>query len=74
MFNLEYLRYAEHVCPIHNPLYYYVKRKGSLVSQGLSLSNTIKMKRDVFSYYNNFYKHVFDEEQYEKNRLQVMAP
>lgn len=71
MFNLEYLRYAEHVCPIHNPLYYYVKRKGSLVSQGLSLSNTIKMKRDVFSYYNNFYKHVFDEEQYEKNRLQV---
>ena len=71
MFNLEYLRYAEHVCPIHNPLYYYVKRKGSLVSQGLSLSKTIKMKRDVFSYYNNFYKHILDEEQYEKNRLQV---
>ena len=29
------------------------------------------MKLNVFEYYNNFYKHVLEEEDYEKNRLQV---
>ena len=29
------------------------------------------MKFMVFEYYNNFYKHVLDEEDYEKNRIQV---
>ena len=29
------------------------------------------MKLMMFEYYNNFYKHVLDEEDYEKNRLQV---
>lgn len=71
MFNLEYMRYAETFYALQAPVYYYVKRKGSLVSQGNSISNTVKMKLMVFEYYNNFYKHVLDEEEYEKNRLQV---
>lgn len=71
MFNLEYLRYTEKVYALHAPVYYYVKRKGSLVTQGLSITKTIKMKLMVFEYYNNFYKHVLDEEDYEKNRFQV---
>lgn len=29
------------------------------------------MKLNVFEYYNNFYKNILDEEEYEKNRLQV---
>lgn len=53
------------------PVYYYVKTKGSLVSQGLSLTKTIKMKRMVFEYYHDFYKSVLTEEDYEKNRLYV---
>lgn len=71
MFNLEYIRHARRVYALHAPIYYYVKTKGSLVSQGSSVAKTIKMKLTVFEYYNNFYKHVLDEEDYEKNRLQV---
>ncbi len=48
-----------------------MKRKGSLASQGINISKTVKMKLNVFEYYNNFYKHVLEEEDYEKNRLQV---
>ena len=71
MFNLEYIRYAEVFYALQVPIYYYLKRKGSLVSQGASISKTIKMKRMVFEYYNNFYKHILEEDDYEKNRLQV---
>lgn len=71
MFNLEYMRHAETICALRTPVYYYVKRKGSLVNQGMNISRVIRMKLMVFEYYNNFYKHVLDEEDYEKNRLQV---
>ena len=71
MFNLEYIRYAKVFYALHAPIYYYVKRKGSLASQGINISKTVKMKLNVFEYYNNFYKQVLEEEDYEKNRLQV---
>ena len=71
LFNLEYIRYAKVFYALHAPIYYYVKRKGSLASQGISISKTVKMKLNVFEYYNNFYKHVLEEEDYGKNRLQV---
>ena len=71
LFNLEYIRYAKVFYALHAPIYYYVKRKGSLASQGINISKTVKMKLNVFEYYNNFYKHVLEEEDYEKNRLQV---
>lgn len=71
MFNLEYIRHGEAFYALHAPIYYYVKTKGSLASQGTSITNTVKMKLMVFEYYNNFYKHVFDEADYEKKRLQV---
>ena len=71
MFNLEYIRHAEVFYALQVPIYYYVKTKGSLTSQGMNISKTIRMKLTVFEYYNNFYKHVLDEEDYEKNRLQI---
>ncbi|MGF0033138.1 glycosyltransferase [Bariatricus sp. SGI.154] len=71
MFNLEYIRHADVFYALQVPIYYYVKTKGSLASQGMSITKTIKMKLMVFEYYNNFYKHVLDEDDYEKNRLQV---
>ena len=71
MFNLEYIRYGERFCALRAPVYYYVKRKGSLVSQGNSLAKTIHMKLTVFEYYHSFYREVLDEEEYEKKRLQV---
>ena len=71
MFNLEYIRHAEVFYALQVPVYYYVNTKGSLVNQGLGISQTIKMKLMVFEYYNNFYKHVLTEKDYEKNQLRV---
>lgn len=71
LFNLEYIRHAKYFFALQAPVYYYVKRKGSLVSQGLSISNTIKMKINVFDYYNQFYKDLYDEKDYDDIRLQV---
>ena len=71
MFNLEYIRHANRFYAVQLPLYYYVKTKGSLVSQGMSISKTVKMKLMVFEYYNTFYKEVLSEEEYEQKRLQV---
>ncbi len=71
MFNLEYIRHAGVFCAIQIPLYYYVKTKGSLASQGMNLSRAVRMKRAVFDCYNNFYKNIFSEEDYEKIRFQV---
>lgn len=71
MFNLEYIRWAKAFRAIQIPIYYYVKTKGSLASQSLSISQAVKMKRLVFSDYHQFYKTVLDEEEYEKCRLRV---
>ena len=71
MFNLEYMRHCNVFFALKVPVYYYVKTKGSLASQGGNISKAIKMKLMVFDYYNNFYKHILTEEDYEKNQLQV---
>lgn len=71
LFNLEYLLHTKKIAALQVPVYYYVKTEGSLVSQGMSISRTIKMKISVFEYYNAFYKHVYEEEDYEKRRLSV---
>ena len=71
MFNLEYIRWAERFYAMQVPVYYYVKTKGSLASQYMSIPKTIRMKLLVFEYYNRFYKTVLDEEEYERSRLKV---
>ena len=67
MFNLEYIRHASSFYALGVPIYYYVKTKGSLASQGLSLTKTINMKKMVFAYYHNFYKSILTEEDYAKD-------
>jgi len=72
IFNLEYIRHCHTVYALRAPLYYYVKTKGSLVnSQVASINNTIRMKLNVFEYYQQFYKEVYDEKSYEEIRFQV---
>ncbi|MCM1188702.1 MAG: glycosyltransferase [bacterium] len=72
IFNLEYLRHCRSIYALNVPVYYYVKTKGSLVnSQGASINNTIRMKLNVFEYYNQFYKEIYDEESYDDIRFQV---
>ena len=71
LFNLEYIRRAERFYALQVPIYYYVKTKGSLATQGLTVSKTVKMKLTVFEYYQQFFKTVLDEEEYERSRLKV---
>lgn len=73
LFNLEYIRHAESFYALQVPIYYYLKRKGSLVSQGATVNNTLKMKIGLFEYYNEFYKDVYDQEDYANIRLQVYS-
>ena len=71
IFNMEYIRRINNVYVLHVPIYYYVKTPNSLVSQGSSVSKTVKMKQTVFKYYKEFYKEIFEEEDYNKIQLQV---
>ena len=71
LFNLEYVRYATTFYALRTPVYYYVKTKGSLVNQKISLARTVEMKLAMFECYNEFFKHVLDEEAYERKRLQL---
>lgn len=71
LFNLEYIRHAKRFFALQVPIYYYVKTKGSLASQGMNISKTIRTKLMLFEYYNEFYKTVLNEAEYEKRRLKV---
>ena len=71
LFNMEYIRYADRFYALNVPLYYYVKTKGSLASQGSNLFTTLQMKATVFEYYNQLYKDIWNEEEYQKRRRKV---
>ena len=73
LFNLEYIRHANVFLALQAPIYYYVKTKGSLVSQSMTINRVIKTKLIIFEYYNEFYKSVYEEEDYSKIRLQVYS-
>lgn len=55
MFNIEYLSYSKRIAVIHTPVYYYVKRPGSLVSTESGLSSVIKTKKYIFSHYRDLF-------------------
>ena len=72
IFNLEYLLHVNTVAILKAPVYYYQYTKGSLVDQNLNLSSTIKMKKSVIGYYNEFFRKTFDASAYQE-RLPKMA-
>lgn len=71
LFNLEYIRHAHSFYALQTPLYYYVKRKGSLSGQSASISKAVRMKISVFEYYHEFYKDLYDQEDYRNIRPQI---
>ena len=71
IFNLEYLLHVKSVAILKAPVYYYQYTKGSLVDHSLNLSSTIKMKKSVIGYYNEFFKKSFDAPAYQE-RLPVI--
>ncbi|MBQ1317744.1 MAG: glycosyltransferase [Lachnospiraceae bacterium] len=71
IFNLEYLLHVKNIAILKAPVYYYQYTKDSLVDQSLNLSSTIKMKKNVIGYYNEFFKKTFDAPAYQE-RLPVI--
>ena len=71
IFNLEYLLHVKSVAILKAPVYYYQYTKSSLVDQSLNLSSTIKMKKSVIGYYNEFFRKTFDAPSYQE-RLPVI--
>jgi len=69
LFNLEYLQYVDTVAAVNAPVYYYVKRKGSLVSR-LPVKTVIMAKLRLFEYYKNLYEAL---DIYEENSLRVQS-
>ena len=71
IFNLEYLLHVKNIAILKAPVYYYQYTKGSLVDQSMNLSSTIKMKKSVIGYYNEFFRKTFDTSAYQE-RLPVI--
>ena len=71
IFNLEYLLHTKTIAILKAPVYYYQYTRGSLVDQSLNLSATVKMKKSVIGYYNEFFKKTFDAPAYQE-RLPVI--
>ncbi len=69
-FNLEYLRYIQTVAVVFQPVYYYVKRKGSLVDTQVDLRTTVKTKKVLFQYYKDLYDTL---DMYEDHKLRIQA-
>lgn len=67
-FNLEYLQYVNNIVLVKEPLYYYVKTKGSLVDTQVNIPQIIKTKRILFNYYKELYKSL---DLYEENKLKI---
>lgn len=58
IFNLHYLQHVQQVYVLQQPIYYYVKRRDSLVSTELRSSKLYEMKREVFVHYRGFYESI----------------
>lgn len=71
IFNLEYLLHVQAIAVLKAPVYYYQYTKGSLVDQSLNLNATVKMKKSVIGYYNDFFRSTFEPPDY-KERLPVI--
>ena len=71
IFNLEYMLNIKTIVSLPVPIYYYVKMDGSLISQNLNIYDIVRMKLNVIEYYNNFYKKIYNVEDYKKNRFRI---
>ncbi len=73
IFNLEYLLHVKEVSVVKSPVYYYVHTEGSLVDQGMNIPSIVKMKTDVITYYNDFYKNILRAEEYEARKPAIYS-
>lgn len=68
LFNLEYLQYAEQIYILKEPLYYYVKTKGSLSSMVATQGKIISTRLELFDHYKDLYQNL---DLYQENKLKI---
>ncbi len=71
IFNLEYILHCDRICPLQVPVYYYVRTEGSLVSQNMNLTKIVQSKAAVYEYYDQFFRELLDEREYEQARMHI---
>lgn len=70
LFNLSFIRYADRFTAIQTPVYYYMKRKGSLVSTDWKKANSVLLKFQLLKIYRELYQSIG---LYEENELRINA-
>ncbi len=68
LFNLRFIRYAERFCAVQSPVYYYVKRKGSLVSTEWKKPDAALLRLQLLKHYRELYQSMG---LYEENELKI---
>lgn len=70
LFNLSFIRHAETFTAVQTPIYYYMKRKGSLVSTDWKKANAVLLKFRLLKEYKELYQSIG---LYEENELKINA-
>lgn len=70
LFNLSFIRHAETFTAVQTPVYYYMKRKGSLVSTDWKKANAVLLKFRLLKEYKELYQSIG---LYEENELKINA-
>ena len=70
LFNLRYIRHAERFAAVQAPIYYYMKRKGSIVSTDWKKANAVLLKFHLLKEYKELYQSMG---LYEENELKINA-
>ena len=70
LFNLSFIRHAETFTAIQTPIYYYMKRNGSLVSTDWKKANAVTLKFQLLKEYKELYQSMG---LYEENKLRINA-
>lgn len=70
LFNLSYIRHAIRFTAIQTPIYYYMKRKGSIVSSDWKKANAVLLKFQLLKEYKELYQSM---NLYEENKLRINA-
>lgn len=68
LFNLSYIRYADRFLAIQKPVYYYMKRKGSLVSTEAVSADAVRVKFELLERYKALYQSMG---LYEEHKLKI---
>lgn len=68
LFNLSYIRYADRFLALQKPVYYYMKRKGSLVATEAVSADTVRVKFELLVKYKELYQSMG---LYEEHKLKI---